>query len=184
MNNPREFQPPTNNLEIPQEKNDKIPQNLTPSHKQKLLSCLQLQSTTLLWIRAHYKARETDVQDLWRKCTYLSRSLEPVWHSPGLKAASLLEPGQSRFIQQHWPLVLTQILTTTKNTTQKQQPGPKHQQTVQKWKKRPTTKMHNNPPQEQKPTRQILGNKQQPNNNHAQCHKGPDSTATATQTHQ
>ena len=54
----------------------------------------------------------TDVQDLWRKCTYLTRSLEPVWHSPGLKAASLLEPGQSRFIQQHWPLVLTQILTT------------------------------------------------------------------------
>ena len=43
---------------------------------------------------------------------YLTRSLEPVWHSPGLKAASLLEPGQSRFIQQRWPLVLTQILTT------------------------------------------------------------------------
>ena len=43
---------------------------------------------------------------------YLTRSLEPVWHSPGLKAASLLEPGQSRFIQQHWPLVLTQRLTT------------------------------------------------------------------------
>ena len=47
MNNPREFQPPTNNLVIPQEKNNKIPQNLTPSHKPKLVSCLQLQSTTL-----------------------------------------------------------------------------------------------------------------------------------------
>ena len=29
----------------------------------------------------------TYVQDLWRKCTHLSRSLEPVWHSPGLKSS-------------------------------------------------------------------------------------------------
>ena len=48
MNNPREFQPPTNNQEIPQRKKiTKYPQNLTPSHKPKLVSCLQLQSTTL-----------------------------------------------------------------------------------------------------------------------------------------
>ena len=41
MNNPREFQPPTNNQEIWQRKNKK-PKTLTPSHKSKLVSWLQL----------------------------------------------------------------------------------------------------------------------------------------------
>ena len=48
MNNPREFNLPQTITKFPKEKKIiKYPQNLTPSHKPKLVSCLQLQSTTL-----------------------------------------------------------------------------------------------------------------------------------------
>ena len=47
MNNPLGFQPPTNNQEIPQEKNNKIPPKSHSLSQAKMVSCLQLQSTTL-----------------------------------------------------------------------------------------------------------------------------------------
>ena len=53
---------------------------------------------------------------------------------------------QPRILQNEKQVWICPLETKTKNTTKKQQPCPKHQQTVQKWKKRPTTKKHSNPP--------------------------------------